>query len=44
LVNALKETNFDGVLAIETDSPIFARQPDNFVKSAKAYYESLVNP
>ena len=44
LVEALKETNFDGVLAVETDSPIFARQPDDFIRSAKGYYESLVNP
>ena len=44
LVEVLKDTEFDGVLAIETDSPIFARQPSDFVKSAKAYYESLVNP
>ncbi|HAQ99499.1 MAG TPA: hypothetical protein DCR61_09115, partial [Verrucomicrobiales bacterium] len=44
LVEALTETNFDGVLAVETDSPIFARQPDDFIRSAKGYYESLVNP
>jgi sugar phosphate isomerase/epimerase len=44
LVEVLKATNFDGVLAIETDSPIFARQPSDFVKSARDYYESIVNP
>lgn len=44
LIEVLNETNFDGVLAIETDSPIFARQPSDFVEGAKAYYESLVNP
>ncbi|MBT5927159.1 MAG: sugar phosphate isomerase/epimerase [Verrucomicrobia bacterium] len=44
LIEVLKASSFNGVLAIETDSPIFARQPAEFVSSAKAYYESLVNP
>ena len=44
LIDALKATHFEGVLAIETDSPIFARQPSDFVTQAKVYYESLVNP
>ncbi len=43
LIEALKETGYEGVLAIETDSPIFARQPSDFVKNAKNYFESLIN-
>jgi sugar phosphate isomerase/epimerase len=42
LIEVLKTTGFKGVLAIETDSPLFARQPSEFVTKAKAYYESLL--
>lgn len=31
LLRELKKAKWDGVLAIETDSPIFARQPEEFV-------------
>jgi L-ribulose-5-phosphate 3-epimerase len=34
LFNALRQAKWDGVMAIETDSPNFARQPDDFVAGA----------
>ncbi len=43
LVEVLKSSGYKGVLAIETDSPLFARQPSEFVTKAKAYYESLLS-
>lgn len=39
LLTELRETNWPGVLAIETDSDAFARQPDEFVSRAKAFVE-----
>lgn len=35
----LKATGWPGILAIETDSPEFARNPDDFVAQAKAFVE-----
>lgn len=37
LLAELKRVNWPGVLAIETDSQDFARQPDEFVAKAKAF-------
>lgn len=34
LLRELRKAKWDGVLAIETDSPIFARQPEEFVAGA----------
>jgi len=31
-------------LALETDSPIFARQPAEFVRRAKATFQKLTQP
>jgi len=35
----LKKTNWPGVLAIETDSPEFAKDPNEFVAGAKSFVE-----
>lgn len=43
LIEVLESTEYKGVLAIETDSPLFARQPSEFVIKAKAYFESLLS-
>lgn len=37
LIAALRETNYQGMLAIETDSAIFAQMPDEFVSKAKTF-------
>jgi sugar phosphate isomerase/epimerase len=37
LLRTLRETGYTGRLAIETDSGEFARQPDEFVRRAKAF-------
>lgn len=37
LLAELKRVNWPGILAIETDSPDFARQPDEFVAKAKQF-------
>ncbi|MDC0267956.1 sugar phosphate isomerase/epimerase [bacterium] len=42
LIQELETSAFKGVLAIETDSPIFARQPSEFVKGAKSYFLDLL--
>jgi sugar phosphate isomerase/epimerase len=39
LLAELKRVNWPGILAIETDSPDFARQPDEFVSKAKAFVQ-----
>lgn len=39
LMAELKRVEWPGVLAIETDSPEFARNPDDFVAKAKAFVE-----
>lgn len=39
LLSELKKTNWPGVLAIETDSNDFAREPDEFVSKAKTFVE-----
>jgi len=44
LFEALRETGYHGVLALETDSPIFARQPAEFVRRAKATFQKLTQP
>lgn len=38
----LKKADWKGVMAIETDSPIYAQNPEDFVKEAKKYFESSV--
>lgn len=43
LFDALKEKKWTGVMAIETDSGEFAKDPDAFVTAAKAYFEKQVN-
>jgi sugar phosphate isomerase/epimerase len=40
LFKVLRETGYQGRLAIETDSNDFARQPDDFVKKAKEFVAS----
>ncbi len=40
LFRELKAAGYTGRLAIETDSPEFARQPDDFVAKAKAFVEA----
>ena len=37
LVKALREMNYSGKLAIETDSQSFAADPDEFVSKAKTF-------
>ncbi|NBQ22765.1 MAG: sugar phosphate isomerase/epimerase [Verrucomicrobia bacterium] len=44
LFAALKETGYQGVLAIETDSPLFAREPSGFVQHAKEVFQKLSQP
>ncbi|MEC9130489.1 MAG: hypothetical protein VYE02_03855, partial [Verrucomicrobiota bacterium] len=44
LFAALKETGYQGVLAIETDSPLFAREPSGFVQRAKEVFQKLSQP
>ncbi|MGE3308568.1 MAG: sugar phosphate isomerase/epimerase family protein [Limisphaerales bacterium] len=39
LLAELKRTDWPGILAIETDSPEFAKNPDDFVAGAKAFVE-----
>ena len=38
LIAELKKANWKGVMAIETDSPIFANNPGEFVDNAKAFF------
>ncbi len=40
LIAELKKSNWHGVMAAETDSPIFAQQPAEFVDTAKAFFEA----
>jgi sugar phosphate isomerase/epimerase len=40
LLAELKRTSWPGVLAIETDSPDFARNPDDFVAKARSFVEA----
>ena len=39
LFDAMKETDWSGVVAIETDSAEFAKDPTEFVTKAKAFFE-----
>ena len=39
LFQELKRANWQGTLALETDSQVFAQNPEEFVTKAKAYYE-----
>lgn len=43
LLQVLRDTKYDGKLAIETDSQIFASKPDEFVSKAKAFITGGVN-
>ncbi len=40
LFGAIKESDWDGVMAIETDSAAFAEDPAAFVAAAKAFFEA----
>ncbi len=40
LIDAIKEKNWSGVMAIETDSPEFHNDPTEFVKAAKAFFDA----
>lgn len=40
LFTELKKARWSGVMAVETDSPLFAAQPGEFVDKARAYFEA----
>ena len=40
LIRVLREDGYKGVLALETDSPAFAREPEAFVTNAIEFYRS----
>ena len=44
LFAAIKERNWSGVLAIETDSKTFAEDPTAFVQAAKAFFDAHFKP
>lgn len=39
----LKRANWQGTLALETDSPVFAQNPAEFVDQAKAFFEQAIH-
>ena len=41
-VRLLKEQKFDGVMALETDSPSFAREPEAFVRRGKEFVQRVM--
>lgn len=40
-VRLLREEGFEGVLALETDSPAFAREPGEFVRRGKVFFQDI---